>query len=733
MSPSSATSFIKQKRQLQPKNIKGLLNGLSLINWNEVSGDKNPETAFNAFHDKLSSTFNTHCPIKSTKLSKRKAPKKPWITIGLIKSINTKDKLYRKYRTKPNLENKLNYTNYRNILNHTLRISKRNHISAELNEHKHNMKKTWQTLNHLLGRDKSPKPPSHFTDDNGSKIKDPIRIANKFNDFFTGIGPSLAKQIPPPDNIKLTTQNYTAFPHSLFLSPTTVEEVLDITSNLKPSMSCGVDGISSNLLKQIVPGIVEPIVYIFNTSMSSGIVPSKLKIAKVIPVFKSGDKHSFNNYRPISILPALSKILERLIYSRIIKFIDKHNILTPDQFGFRPKHSMAINKLYDNITTSLDKKLCTVGLFLDLSKAFDTLDHKILVSKLNNYGIRGVANSWIQNYLHDRNQYVVFNQQSSSTSPITCGVPQGSILGPLLFLLYINDLPKCSPNLQFIMFADDTNIIYSDTSQKSLELTLNKELKTISDWFKLNKLSLNVKKTNFMIFRNKYSRSHTSNIQLKIDDKIIDQVNITKFLGVLIDNDLSWSSHTSHVTKIVSKYNGIIRKVKPYLPSDSLITLYNTLVFPYLNYCAIIWADKNNSHLHTLFLMQKKIIRTCTNSLWLAHTDPLFHSLSTLKIHDLYTFQAAQFMYNYIHNQLPPHIIDNDYFVPNNDIHTHNTRRSDDLHVRQTNTKLAEHILRIQGALLWNSLNQHLKISPSITVFKRRLKDMLIDTYNPIN
>ena len=310
------------------------------------------------------------------------------------------------------------------------------------------------------------------------------------------IGPTLAAKIPPPDKTNASKSNPCVSPKSIFLSPTTEEELLDITSEIKPSTSCGIDGISPSILKQVMPNIVKPVMYIFNLSMSTGIVPSQLKVARVIPIFKSGDSHSFNNYRPISILPALSKILEKLVYSRIIVFVNKHNILTPAQFGFRPKHStyMAINELYDKITSALDHKLCTVGNFLDLSKAFDTLNHKILINKLNSYGIRGIASAWIENYLDNRKQFVEFNQHHSSTLSILCGVPQGSILGPLLFLLYINDLPQCSPNLQFIMFVDDTNIIYSDKDYKSLESTLNNELNHISNWFKLNNSLSTLKK-----------------------------------------------------------------------------------------------------------------------------------------------------------------------------------------------------------------------------------------------
>lgn len=722
-----------ERRQMKPNNIKGFKNGLSLTNWNEVYNESNPERAYNVFDTKINRILNTHCPIKTSKVSKRQTPKKPWVTPGLIKSIFTKDKLYKQYITKPSPENKLKYTKFRNILNSLLRTSKKNHFSSQLNLHKNNMKKTWQTLNNILGRNKTDKPPSHFTDDDDNEIKDPVKIATKFNDFFTNIGPSLASKIPPPkfsllDQIKSSNAPL----NSLFLSPCSSQEVLEITCSLKTSNSCGTDGISSKLLKQIIPEILDVITHIFNNSLSTGIVPSKLKTAKVNPVFKSGDKHKFTNYRPISILPSISKLLEKIVYNRIHDFITEHKILSSNQFGFRKNRStyMAINNLYDTITTAIDNKLCTVGIFLDLSKAFDTLDHSILLQKLNHCGIRGTSNLWIENYLSDRQQFVVFNGKNSPTNTIRCGVPQGSILGPLLFLLYINDLPNCSTTLKFILFADDTNIICTCKDPNTLETILNNDLEIISNWFKLNKLSLNISKTNYMIFKSKYNRNTDINFRIIIDNKQLDQVNTTKFLGILIDDKLSWNAHTTHVCSIISKYNGIIRKVKQFLPVDSLSTLYNTLVYPYLNYCAIIWADNNNSHRDSILLLQKKIVRTCTNSLWLAHSDPLFLSLKTLKIQDLYTLQLAIFMYQFYHGLLPCDLLDQNYFTTHSDVHNYNTRYANDIRIGQTNTKLAYNTIRVQGALLWNSLQSSLKNAPSIAVFKQNMKKHLIGLYD---
>ena len=560
-------------------------------------------------------------------------------------------------------------------MNLLLRASKKNYITNKIENHKGNTKQIWKTLNNLLGRNKKSKFPDFFTTKDGNKVSDSKLIAEHFNSFFANIGNSLASDIPdPPPDFKQSFSPYVN-PKSLFFTPTSPEEIIKLTSNLKNSHSCGNDGISNILLKQVIPSISGILSFIFNLSLCTGTIPSTLKNAHVIPIFKAGDKHDFTNYRPISILPAISKLLERIVYIRILDFLTRHNILTKQQFGFRKNRStnMAINDLYCRIVDNLDNKLHTIGIFLDLSKAFDTINHNILLDKLYNYGIRGLANDWIRNYLTGRSQRVIFNNCSSRPTEVTCGVPQGSILGPLLFLLYINDLPNTTSIPHFILFADDTNILFSHQDPKTLESMINTELKIISNCFKLNKLSLNIKKTNCIVFKNKYSNKPDCDYNIKIDNTPIQKVETTKFLGLLIDCNLSWTSHTDHISKIVSKYNGIIRKVRQFLPLTSLVTLYNTLVLPYLSYGALIWADPNNSNLESLFLLQKRVIRTCTNSLWLAHTDPLFSSLHTLKINDIYKLQLASFMYQCHSKLLPSDLLSDDFFNTGTLNHPYNT------------------------------------------------------------
>src|SRR5437899_2784548 len=272
--------------------------------------------------------------------------------------------------------------------------------------------------------------------------------------------------------------------------------------SMKSGESAGIDEISMNLIKSVIDCIAEPLSVIINLCLTSGIYPDQLKIAKVCPIFKEGSKNELANYRPISIIPSFSKLFEKIISNRLLSYINKFEISNPAQYGFRKKHStyMAMLNLYDKVSEAVDKNEFSVGVFIDLSKAFDTINHDILIRKLDMYGVRGIPNLLIKSYLNNRKQYVNYNNCTSTLKPIQCGVPKGSILGPLLFLLYINDMTYCCKYLHFLLFVDDTNIFYSNPDLWKLMHIVNGELDILSDWFKANKLSLNIKKTNYMMF-----------------------------------------------------------------------------------------------------------------------------------------------------------------------------------------------------------------------------------------
>ena len=428
-----------------------------------------------------------------------------------------------------------------------------------------------------------------------------------------------------------------------------------------------------------------------------------MKIAKVIPIYKTGAKDEFNNYTLISLLPQFSKILEKLFDDRLEQFICKNNILTDCQFGFRTgrSSSMAIVNLIEKITNSLDNMKAVISVFIDLKKAFDTIDHTILLQKLIHYGIRGIVNQWICSYLTYRKQYVQIKGTKSSLERILCGVPQGSILGPTLFNLYLNDICNVSSILEFTLFADDTNIIYSHDSTTSLCNTLNTELEKLNAWFNLNKLSLNLQKTNYITFS---TNNLDSTIQIAINGSNIEKVNSTKYLGVYIDHHLNWKDDIAYISSKLSKSTAVIHKTSHVLDTKTLTLLYNAIIFPYLNYCVEVWGNTYKTSLYSLFIKKKKAIRIACHAKYLDHTSGLFHKLRLLKSPDIDHFNTCIFMYKAFHNLLPPSI--QIYFS-----RSFSKKYYFNFYVHFARTQRKKFSISRIGVSFWNALDTKVKLS----------------------
>ena len=503
---------------------------------------------------------------------------------------------------------------------------------------KSNMKKTWNMINKVIGRHKKENHQTKFKKEDNGFVTDPFDVANEFNDFFVNIGPKLAERIHSSgkdyfEYLKEPVQK------SMFMKPIVEDEIIKIIAKFDQNKSPGHDGIGNFVLMRIAKEIVKPLTTIFNTSISSGEVPDSLKIAKVVPIYKKDDAQVFSNYRPVSVLPSFSKILERLVFNRCVSFINKQNIINDNQYGFRSGHStyMAMIDLVDKVCNAVENNKQTVGIFLDLSKAFDTIDHDILLCKLMHYGFRGTVIDWFKSFLSNRTQYVYYNNIKSNSGKLTCGVPQGSILGPLLFILYINDIVNTSTMLKFVLFADDTTILYSHDDLASKMNEINKELQEVTNWFKANKLSVNAGKTNYMLLGTrhgnaKYVESVPANrdIQVKLDDINLQKVSSTKFLGVIIDENLTWKNHIDGISKTIARNVGVLNKLKCYIPKRVLHSSYCTLILPYVNYSIIVWGNTYHSYMDKIFKLQKWAVRTISNSHYRSHSAPLFQSLNIL-------------------------------------------------------------------------------------------------------
>src|ERR1051325_8142231 len=491
---------------------------------------------------------------------------------------------------------------------------------------------------------------------NNVQIDNPKEIVEYFNDFFVNIGNNLAKAIPVASvDCMSYLSKAKATSNSFALFPVNSKEIIDIVNDFNAKTSFGVDLLPVNIVKKCIVPIAEPLAALINSSFEAGIVPDSLKIAKVCPIFKSGSSSDVGNYRPISVLPTFFKIFERAFHKRLFQFIDSNDVIIPNQFRFRSNFStyMALQDMYDKITTSLDLSEHCMAVFIDLSKAFDTMNHSILFRKLEHYGIRGLALDWIKSYLANRKQFVSLNQISSTMKNITCGVPQGSILGPLLFTLYINDMVHCSELSYYILFADDTNIFFSCKSFSDLAVTVNKELHNLSHWFCANRLSLNIKKTSYILFGNRTHLQYTNNFRILIDNIPIERVHETKFLRVIVDDHLNWKSHICSLSLKVARNIGVINRIKNVLPKDILLMLYYALIHPYLLYCNIVWGGASQIALYKLNCLHKRAIRVVTKSAYLEHTDPLFVSLRILKLNDIHKTQVLMYMFKRKYALLP--------------------------------------------------------------------------------
>ena len=625
------------------------------------------------------------------------------------------------------------YKDYKNLFETIRKKSKYNYYNNELIKYKNNLKKTWNVMKDIIGKAKiqtNNLPRQIIRRD--IIIKNPQEIAEEFNKFFINIGPELSSKIP---NVQNNFENYLNYVNtSIESSEITAQELKNSFSSLKINKSSGYDDISSNVIKNIYEGIEGPLMHIFNLSIKDGIFPKKLKIAKVIPAFKTGDKSELSNYRPISILPCFSKILERIMYNRLINYLSENNLLFQKQFGFQASKSTdhAILELSDQIHDSFERNIFTLGIFIDLSKAFDTVNHQILLKKLEYYGIRNNSLKWFENYLHKRQQYLHADDITTNLQRIRCGVPQGSILGPLLFLIYVNDLNKSSTKLQPIMFADDTNLFYSHKNINVLFNTVNKELEKIDEWFKSNKLSLNVKKTNYIFFHKKTQRD---NIPLKLpelvlDKKKINRVHCTKFLGVVLNEHLSWENHISIVENKISKNIGLLYKAKPYLSKTNLTSLYYSFIHCYINYANIAWASCPQSKLRKIYIKQKQASRIICGVNRYTHSRPLMQSLRILNVYQINILHYLIFMFKVNDNTVPDFF--QEKFRKTN--HKYPTAYShNSFEVPKARSSMHFRLTR-RGPSLWNHLlTNEEKDMTHLSSLKMKMKKKLLDSENELS
>ena len=731
------------KRRLYNKNnLDKFKIDLQRLSWDDVLETEDVDTCYEKFWGHYSRLHDLHFPLTASKFNKNYHKISDFMTPGLLISRSTKLKLHKIALTDNVPYNWSEYRKYRNIFNKTVRASKKLYYMNNIVKNAKNPKKTWDILRELT-TGKTEKNQIDKIKVNDKIITEPTCMANEFNNFFTRVGRNIANSVgltsvKPADYLPKTS------PPPLRLDEVSQHQVVDIISAMESKSSTDASGINTKMLKFIKYQISKPLSHLFTLSVTTGVFPTKLKVSKTIPIFKAGERTSCDNYRPISLLSAISKILEKIVANSLVNHLEINKLLYENQYGFLRGRSTVhnITKLTNRISHDLNEKKFVIGVFLDIKKAFDSVSHKILLDKLKHLGITDTVLKWFTSYLSDRKQFTEIDGSKSSNQIIDISVLQGSILGPILFLCFINDL-NLSTELLTLLFADDTAIVDSDSDINILINRVNCELQKVANWFRANQLAVNVNKTKYIIFRPKGTKI---NIDLQSNGVVFNSNEIGaptdpskifklgricnenenkldrtyKFLGILLDEYLTFNDHCELICKKLAKSNFIISRVKNILPESSLKTLYYALVHPHLLYGLSIYSCTTQKNIQNIYRMQKKAIRLITKSRYNDPPYPLFDKLKILPFEYLITLSGGLLVHSILH-KYSPSSLHNTWLTNEQRGTNHDLRNAHHLYIPFARTDQVKRLSFFSLPKLWNELPD-CKLTPNPITFKIALK-----------
>ena len=676
------------------------------------------------------STYYEHfCPIKQINCHSDYIHKP---SKELLANMKLKRKLHKKFKThnkKKHPTNQLTckkcntlwdaYKKQRNFVTALSRNNRRENIIKEL--------KAKCAFNDLKGVWKTIKKASNLPVKASSNVNTNLNV-EQTNQFFTEIGPKIQGnvEIDDEENFRLflpDTQSFDSDNHSNFTQFESVNEnqVTDYINSIPISKSIS-DDIPLKIIRQILPSIIQPFTHIVNLSLKTGIMPNQCKIAVVTPIHKSGDPFDPGNYRPISILPILGKAIEFFVNNQLTQYLEDKGLVCPNQYGFRKDHSTTylMLDLFDEIYTSKSKQNCPAIVFLDIKKAFDTVSHKILLAKLKHYGIDGVVLNWFQSFLSDRMQKTKIGNKISQLSRIIVGVPQGSILGPVLFCIFINDLPLACKNSKPYLFADDGALYFNNVIRGNYG-NIKEELGYVYQWLQANGLSLNNSKTKFIVFD---SHPHQDVILVPVKDDltlVICETKSEKYLGLIVDSKLTFYDHIEYIKKKVAKRIGAMYRSKNILPLKFRKMFANALMLPQFDYLDIIWSKTFKYRLKELDILYKKVAKIALDVKIKESSIEVYRNMEWLPLHLRRQLHLSAYMYRIINENCPQHFIGKFSYISGG------SRNGDNCNLYTQKSKSHKEFFYL-GAKAWNILPQSLRSSDSVKIFSSSYKKFLMES-----
>ena len=663
--------------------------------------------------------MDKNIPLKQHRVRHKNQPQ--WITPDILDAIKCRDR-------HKSLGNNNEFKYWRNKVTSLIRKAKQEKYQAYIETNKGKPGSIYKLFQEVgTGKGQKQSNITSLKTDGDSCTEDPSEIADNFNDFFVNVAAKLKEPISSTNHEKLKEFCQSKISEEIKFEIPVInkEKVLKYLLNIDVTKATGTDNIGPRLLRLAAPYIGMDITFICNKSISNNCFPNRWKEAKVSPLHKNGPHDDVNNYRPISILPILSKVLEKHVSECLLHYLNENNLLHKTQSGFRSHHSCetALTHMIDSWLNAIDSGQMIGVVLVDFKKAFDLVDHNILLTKLQCYGIKDETIAWFNSYLTDRRQQVKVNDIKSSFRSVLCGVPQGSILGPLLFLLFINDLPLYTSNVSTDLYADDTTLYCVHNSQSAIEQSLQFALNELHLWCKNNGMVLKSAKTKVMFVKTSQKRQKLNNDNLKLfyNYETLQTIKSDKILGVFVDNNLSWSEHVKHLTKKIASYIWLLSKIKTFLSQEHHVQFYKSYIQPHIDFCNIVWGSTSETNKLKIFRLQKRACRVILDYNIEGDSQDAMRSLKIQSIYDRFYLRKAMFMFKVYHELTPTYITEN--FTLRNNANMSFVLRSSASGCfipPQPRTECFKQSMRYSGCLIWNCLPHEVKNANMLETFHSR-------------